>query len=299
MNDSLKQKIRKNWQGYLFVLPVIAVISFFKIGPMFTALSMSFFRWDGVTTPDFIGLDNFRRMIGDSVFRVSLVNIGILTLAGVASFTLLPFIAAVLVRHIKNGFARSIYRLFFIVPMVVPTIVTFLMWRWIYDMNFGVLNQLLVALGLESFVQPWLGQSSTALLSIIFVNFPWIGTIGFLIFLAGLQSISTDLYEVTKIDGISAWKRLLFLEIPLVKSQFRLVIVLAVIQFAQSFENILILTNGGPGNSTMVPALYMYTLGFMFNEMGYASSIGVTLFVLILAVTIFNQIMIKNTEAID
>ncbi|MNI74051.1 L-arabinose transport system permease protein AraP [compost metagenome] len=154
-------------------------------------------------------------------------------------------------------------------------------------------------IGLESWTHAWLGESKTAIWSIIFVNFPWIGGITFLLYLAGLMSISSELFEVAKIDGMNPWQRFLRVELPLVRSQIKLVMVLTIIQQIQSFENILVLTNGGPGETTISPALYLYTKGFSYNEMGYASSIGLVLFMILLLLTWINNRFIKNTEKID
>lgn len=136
-------------------------------------------------------------------------------------------------------------------------------------------------------------------LSIIFVNFPWIGGITFLLYLAGLMSIPSELFEVAKLDGMNAWQRFIRLELPLVRSQVKLVMVLTIINQIQSFENVLVLTNGGPGDKTITPALYLYTKGFSYSEMGYASAIGLVLFVILLLLTLINNKFVKNTDKID
>jgi raffinose/stachyose/melibiose transport system permease protein len=182
--------------------------------------------------------------------------------------------------------------------MVVPYIIIFLLWRWIY-MGDGAINQFLTVVGLEQLTQTWLGDSDLALWSIVFVNFPWIGGIYFLIFLAGMITISPELYEVGRIDGISKWQRFWRIELPLIKNQIRLVVVLAFINQFQSFENVLVLTNGGPGFSTLTPALYLYKQGFEYNELGYASAIGVVVFVILVTVTLLFNKLIKPTDKLD
>ena len=166
-------------------------------------------------------------------------------------------------------------------------------------MSNGMLNTLLKSIGLDSWTHAWLGESATALASIIFINFPWIGGIYFLIYLAGLITISPELFEVGKIDGISAWQRFLHIELPLIRNQIRMVVILAFIHQYQSFENILVLTNGGPGFKTLTPALYLYKKGFEYNELGYASAIGVLIFASLVLFTIVANKIIKPTEKLD
>lgn len=173
-----------------------------------------------------------------------------------------------------------------------------MLWRWIYLSN-GVLNTLLRQLGLDSWTHAWLGDSTTALASIVFVNFPWIGGIYFLIYLAGLLTISPELYEVGKLDGMNGWQRFWYIELPLLRNQIRLVVILAFIHQYQSFENVLVLTNGGPGFTTLTPALYLYKKGFEYNELGYASAIGVMIFLILILFTFVANKAMKQTEKLD
>lgn len=152
-------------------------------------------------------------------------------------------------------------------------------------MGNGIINTFLESAGLGSWTQAWLGDSGTALWAIVFVNFPWVGGISFLIFLAGLVSIPKELYEAGTIDGMGTFQRIVYLELPQLITQFRLVLLLACIHQFQSFENVLVLTNGGPGYKTLTPALYLYKRGFEYNELGYASAIGVALFAVMLLIT--------------
>lgn len=291
--------LRRHWKGYAFLIPVFLVLATFKYVPFFNAVLMSFYNWNGANIREFIGLDNYIQLFQDPVFFTSLKNIGIFTLSGIAIQLTFPLLAAVLVFHITNKKLQDQLKVWFIIPLVIPSMVIFLTWQWIYAGDYGVLNEMLKLLGLESWTHAWLGESKTAIWSVIFVNFPWIGGINFLLYLAGLMSISSELFEVSKLDGMNAWQRFFHLEFPLVRSQIKLVVVLTIIQQIQSFENVLVLTNGGPGNSTITPALYLYSKGFSYNEMGYASAIGVLLFIVMLMLTWVNNRFVKNSEKID
>ncbi|RED87866.1 carbohydrate ABC transporter permease [Cohnella phaseoli] len=290
---------RRQWKGYIFLIPIFLVLGTFKYIPFFNAVKMSFYNWNGANVKEFVGFDNFVRLFQDDTFYTSLKNIGIFTASGVLIQLTVPLLAAVLVFHVKQLKLQNLLKVWFVVPLVIPSIVIYLTWQWIFAGEYGVLNQLLEQLGLESWTHAWLGESKTAIWSIVFVNFPWIGGITFLLYLAGLMSIPSELFEVAKLDGMNAWQRFIQLELPLVRSQVKLVMVLTIINQIQSFENVLVLTNGGPGDKTITPALYLYTKGFSYSEMGYASAIGLVLFVILLLLTLINNKFVKNTDKID
>lgn len=291
--------LRKHWKGYAFLIPIFIVLGTFKYIPFFNAVKMSFYNWNGANVREFIGFDNFLRLFQDDTFYASLKNIGIFTISGVVIQLTLPLLAAVLVFHVTSAKLQNALKIWFVIPLVIPSIVIFLTWQWIYEGEYGVLNQFLEMVGLESWTHAWLGESKTAIWSIVFVNFPWIGGINFLLYLAGLMSISKELFEVSRLDGMNPWQRFIRLELPLVRSQIKLIMVLTIIGQIQSFENVLVLTNGGPGDTTITPALYLYSQGFSYNEMGYSSAIGLVLFMILLLLTLINNTLIKNTEKID
>ncbi|MCR8634227.1 MULTISPECIES: carbohydrate ABC transporter permease [Paenibacillus] len=292
-----RRKLNKHLIAYSFLIPIFVSMGLFKYYPFYTAILKSFYQWNGANINKFIGLNNFVQLLSDPTFYVSLKNVTILTISFVLIQLTLPLYAAVGVFH-SNKKLQNGYRVLFLVPMVVPYIIIFLLWRWIYMSN-GMLNVLLKSIGLESWTHAWLGESATALGSILFVNFPWIGGIYFLIYLAGLITISPELFEVGRMDGMNAWQRFLHIELPLIRNQIRLVVILAFIHQYQSFENILVLTNGGPGFTTLTPALYLYKKGFEYNELGYASAIGVLIFAILVLFTLAANKLIKPTEKLD
>jgi raffinose/stachyose/melibiose transport system permease protein len=292
-----KRMLKKHLIAYSFLAPIFLSMGLFKYYPFFTAILKSFYQWNGANINKFIGFDNFIKLLSDPTFYVSLKNVTILTVSFVLIQLTFPLYAAVGVFHSNKKFQNG-YRVLFLVPMVVPYIIIFLLWRWIYMSN-GLLNTLLKHIGLDSWSHAWLGESATSIGSIIFVNFPWIGGIYFLIYLAGLITISHELFEVGKLDGMNGWQRFLHIELPLIKNQIRLVVILAFIHQYQSFENILVLTNGGPGFTTLTPALYLYKKGFEYNELGYASAIGVMIFAILVLFTLTVNRLIKQSEKLD
>ncbi|WP_407267788.1 carbohydrate ABC transporter permease [Radiobacillus sp. PE A8.2] len=294
----MNQVVRKMFIAYIFLLPAVLTLGIIKYFPFAQGVYKSLFSWNGANVDKFIGLDNYIELFQDPVFLTSLLNIVIITISYLIGQIIFPLTAAIGVFHLPKKI-QSVYKTLFIVPMIVPLIIIFLLWRWIYMGDYGVINELLNVIGLENWARDWLGNSETALWSIVFVNFPWIGTIAFLIFLAGLIAISPELYEAGRIDGMGVWQRIRYIELPLIKNQIRLVVILSVITPFQSFENILILTQGGPGYRTMTPAYYLYKSGFEYNQLGYASAIGVVVFVILITFTILANKFIKPSERLD
>lgn len=289
---------------YLFLIPVYALIVTFKYIPFFTAIRKSFFNWDGGNTDIFIGFRNYIELIGDRVFRQSLGHVAVVCVAYILISVTIPLLAAELIFALRSTRAQNTLRTVFTFPMVVPGVVTILLWKWIFAGDYGILNQFLKAVGLENLARPWMGSSSSALTSIIFIGFPWLGNASlggmqFLIYFGALQKIPKDLYEVAKIDNINVLQRFVYIDIPMLFSQFKLMITLAVINGLQLFDSVYILNRGGPGTSTMTPAVYIYEQGFNYGRMGYSSAIGVVLFAIIMVITIINQVMLRTSDAID
>jgi raffinose/stachyose/melibiose transport system permease protein len=296
---SLIRKIWKVRQAYFFLVPIFVCLILFKYGPFVIAIVKSFYQWNGANVNKFVGLDNFVQMIRDQTFHDSLGNIVILTLGALVAHLTLPLLAAVLVFHIGRKRLSEWMRVLFIIPLVVPGIVVIRIWSWIYEGQGGVLNEFLKFIGLGQFTHAWLGESGTSIWALVFFNFPWIGGIFFLIYLAGLMSISPELFEAGSMDGLNVWNRFWRLELPLIRSQIKLIVMLTVITQIQNFELPLILTNGGPGDSSLTPALHLYNRAFTYNEMGYASAIGLVLFLVILILTVINQKLMKSSDKID
>lgn len=293
--------VRRMWrsrQAYFFLIPIFVFLALFKYEPFLVAIVKSLFKWNGANVNEFAGLDNFVLMFADRSFLASLRNVVYLTLGALAANLTLPLIAAVLVYHLRSRRLANSVRVLFILPLVVPGVVVIRIWSTIYEQG-GALNQLLKLIGLGSYTHAWLGEQSTALWALIFYNFPWIGGMFFLLYMAGLMAIPGDLFEAGNMDGMNRWSRFWRLELPMLRSQIKLVVMLTVISQIQNFELPLILTNGGPGDASLTPALHLYNRAFTHNELGYASAIGVVLFIIILLLTVINNKFMKPTETND
>lgn len=280
---------------YLMLVPTFALLLTFNYYPAFMGLYRSFFVWDVGLPAQFIGLGNFVKLFGeDTVFLKSLGNVSILTLWRVVSGVTIPFLVAELIFNLRNHVSQYTYRVLMILPAVVPGIVHLLLWQFIYDGTHGLLNAILGAVGLEGWKQPWLGNPKTALYAVIFMGFPWVSGVTVLIYLAGLQGISREVIDSAQVDGCTGLRRIFAIDVPLIMGQIKLITVLSIIGGLQSWVAVFVMTEGGPGTASMVPGLWMYNNAFLWNKMGYASAIGMFLFLLIFALTLFNMKFVKS-----
>ncbi len=294
-NLTLLQRILRYKESYLLLLPTFILILIFNYYPAASALYHSFFDWNGANINRFSGINNFVTMAHDTILWQSFGNLLQLTLISVVISLIFPLGAAALIFHLRDLRLAYFYRVLFVVPMVVPSLVVLLIWRFIYSPNLGLLNQILKMVHLETWVRPWLGDFTLALYAIMFIGFPWVAGIGTLIYLAGFQGIPAELLDAAEIDGASTRQRFFFVEIPLVMSQIKLVLILTIIGSIQSFTTILVMTNGGPGTNTMVPGLFLYRNAMQYNKMGYACAIGTVLFLITLVLTYLNTRYLKSS----
>ncbi len=297
--EGLRHRIWRNRHAYVFLLPALLLLSTIKYYPFFTAFVESLFDWNGINLNKFIGFGNYREMLQDEKIRVAFANVFKISLATIVINLTLPLLVATLVFRIKNVRLQNFLKIGFIVPLVVPMMVLILLWRWMYAGDFGLINQILTNIGLAEWKHSWLGDPATALWAIVFVGFPWVAGLPFLLYLAGLQNISEDLYEVAQLDGAGPVRRFLSIEFPLISSQIKLVLMYSLIQAFQVFEAPYALTNGGPGITTYTPSLHIYDQAFNYGRFGYASSIGVAMFIVLMILTLAVQKLMKNTDKID
>ncbi len=306
------RKALNEWPLYLLVIPSLVAVLTFSYFPVLSAVYHSFFDWRGGDAKEFIGFDNFTRAFSDEQLRYSFFVIFILVIANV--FKMIPSIAvAVLVHRLVSENAQYYYRLLLVLPMIVPGLVTLFIWKFFLDPNFGALNAFLDITGLKTLLIwldqtflhwgvfradapiAWLSQPKLIIPSLIIWGFPWIGATGVLIFLAGLQSIGTDVYEAAELDGVGPLSKFFYIELPLILTQVRLNLILMVIGTLQGFglQLLLLGDSGGPEGAGMVPGLWMYNRAFGAGEFGYACAIGLMLFVFILALTWVNNKFIR------
>jgi len=261
----------------------------FNYYPALSGLAHAFTEWETGRAAHWIGLDNFRRMARDEFLRLSVINQVWLLVASLLKTLIAPLAAAEMLFHLRSKRWQYALRTAFLIPMVVPGMVGVLLWGFLYDPNIGLLNNALSSLGLNGLTRAWLGDWRTALPALVGIGFPWIGGLALLIYLAGLIAIPQDVLDSCAVDGATGWRRLWSVDLPLLRGQMKLLAVLTIIGTLQDFGSILVLTGGGPGLATHVPALHMYYQAFRFGHYGYASAIGFILFLVILAFTVANM----------
>ena len=285
--------------AYWFILPTFAALIALKYYPAASAVYHSFFQWDGATAGRFVGLANYAQLFRDEIIHVSAVNVVKFIMGRSFLNLVFPLLAAKLVFHVRHQRAAYLYRVLLTSPIVVPSMVLLLLWKFIYHPYDGLLNQLLDAVGLGSWRRAWLGDFQTALYAVIGIGFPWVTGIGnagfaFLIYLGGLQSIPKEIFDAAAVDGAVSLRRFFRVELPMIASQLKLILILTIINTMESYVPVMVMTGGGPGVSSMVPGLYLYESAFLYDKFGYASAIGVVMTLILLVVTYISQRSIKS-----
>lgn len=250
-------------------------------------LQTSFLSWDGIShVKQFVWFDNYISVImHDPVFWQSFWHATQITVAALIFQNSLALILALIVnRKIKFG---TTYRMLFFLPPILSEIVVGLIWAWIYDGNYGIFNQLLQGMGLAHLTRSWLADPHTAIWAIAMIHmwkgFGW----GFVILLAGLQTIPTELYEATRVDGAGSWARFRYVTLPMLMPVMVIVSVLTILGTMQIFALIMATTNGGPGYNTEVPITRIMASMLGSSRVGYAAAQGIIFGLILLAVSLF------------
>jgi len=284
--STLWTQIRKSWQAYALLAPIFIVMIIFVYYPPLLGLVRAFYNWAPNKVPIFIGLQNFVAYLEYSESGREIANMTKLLSFNLISGVVVPFIMAELIFSIRSSLSKEVYRLAMVIPILVPGVVFLLLWKHIYDANIGPINGLLEIVGLSNLTRDWLGDPATALYAIMGVGFPWVSGISTLIVLGGLAQMPDSVFDASLLDGCTGPRRWVQIDLPLILSQIRLLVILAVINGITSIQNILILTRGGPGYATSVPALRMFLRAFTTNEYGVGSAIGVLLFIAAMGMTL-------------
>ena len=281
-------KVKSTLENYLFILPAILIFAIFYIIPFIWVFQLGFYEWDGILpTRIFVGLDNFKEVFfDDSIWWSSVRNAGYISFIALTFQNALAFLLAwACDREIRM---KNFYRVIFFIPPVLSEVVVGLVWQWILDGNYGLLNHWLINLGFPQLANNWLSDPRTALTTVALVHswkgFGW----GFLIFLAGLQTIPRELYEAARVDGANAWNSFTKITIPLMIPVAVLVGILTILGTMQAFVLIIAMTGGGPAYHTQVPVLRILASMRGSSRFGYACAQGIT-FGLILMIVSFIQ----------
>lgn len=285
----MKGKVKEQLAGWLFVSPALVGLLFFTLGPAIACLVLAFFRWDIFQPPSYVGAANFQKLSNDPLFLQSIkvtvsyavfaIPMGITTALGLA----------LLVNQKLPG--MTVFRTIFFLPNVVAGVAMMLVWRWMFNPDFGVINQGLELIGviplmeLLGFGRPqWLSSRGGAIPALVLMSLAGTGG-AMMIFLASLQNIPQALTEAAELDGAGPIRRFRHVTLPLLTPTVFFLMVVGVIGALQVFAEALVMTNGGPANATLFYNLYLYNNAFAYFRMGYACAMAVLLFAAVLCLT--------------
>jgi multiple sugar transport system permease protein len=275
---------KRTWSGVWFCVPFLVVYAAFLIYPMLLGVRMSLFNWSltGTGTDQFLGLENYREMLGDEAVWLSLWNTVLFTLMSTPPLVGIALLMALLTNRAMRF--RWIYRLAYFAPYVLPVSVVTLIWTWLYQPGFGLINGTLTALGFSEI--EWLTDSQWAMIAVVIATVWWTVGFNYLLYLAGLQDIPEELYEAADLDGAGWFARLRDITLPLLRRTTGLVLVLQILASLKIFDQIYLMTEGGPNFATRPIIQYIYESGFTNYRIGYASAVSYMFFAVIVLVSI-------------
>ncbi|MFL5736161.1 MAG: carbohydrate ABC transporter permease [Actinomycetota bacterium] len=269
--------------GWVYVLPAFAIYAAFNIVPLIQGINLSFYNWDGISQGTWAGLANYKDFFTDPVIRASYLH----TVVLIVFYSFIPtaiglFLAALLSRMRIRGL--TVFRMLLFLPTVLTDVVLAIAWTNIYDPQ-GALNNFLRAVGLGGLARPWLGDYHWAL--------PAVGVFGawedygfcMILFLAGVMKIPQSLYEAARVDGANAFREFFTVTLPGLRFELTVVVVLTMIDALGTFDEVFIMTQGGPGTATTVPAFQVYSRAFLEGRVGSAAAMGITLMLIVFAVS--------------
>ncbi len=275
---------RSDLAGLAFVLPFLIAYGLFLIWPIIQGFRMSLFNWSltGSGTDEFMGLGNYREAFNDANFWSSIWHTILFTLLSTPPLVILSLVLALLANRVIP--AKWLFRLAFFAPYLLPVSVVVLIWNWLYQPGFGLINNYLTRIGVGEV--GWLSDVDVAMISVVIVTVWWTIGFNFVLYLAGLQEIPADIYEAAALDCATGLEQVRSITVPLLARTTTLILVLQVLASLKVFDQIFLLTNGGPNFSTRPVIQYVYEQGFTTYRVGYASAISYAFFLLILVVSL-------------
>jgi multiple sugar transport system permease protein len=274
---------RTNWPAVLFFLgPTTVAFVVFSYFPLARAIYMSFFDWNFIKPPGpFVGLLNYLNSLRSASFRIDLTNTVILFLFALGLGFWVPIVQALLLDQLR-GLTHRVAKYLYLLPMAIPTVASFLVWKWIWDPGLGLANAILGLFGLKP--QAWLGDPHLVKLTL---RIPYLlgGGMNVMIFLAAVQGVSPELYEAAELDGAGSWTRLWRITLPSIWHMVTILFILTLTQALLAFDDVFVMTGGGPGQSSATIVYGIYTVAFQQMMMGQAAAWAVIVLILTLIAT--------------
>ncbi|WP_099469537.1 carbohydrate ABC transporter permease [Konateibacter massiliensis] len=293
MNLTKQKKFDK--VAFAFIAPAFVFFTMFIIVPTLASVYYSFTSWDGISpNVKFIGLANYKEIFTSARFGNALKNTVILTVFISIVENAMALSLALIVDNVRWG--KNIFRSAFYIPVLISGIVSGFIWKIMYNYNFGTINSVLQSAGLDGLKQDWLGNTKLTLI-MVGVVLVWKGAGYYMvIYLASLQSVSVDLIEAAQIDGASPWQRFRAITIPLISGAFTINFTLSLINGLKVFDQINVMTDGGPGFTTETLVYLLYKVGFNEGRQGFGTAVGIMLLFIIIILNTLQQKFLRSKE---
>ncbi|WP_208589755.1 carbohydrate ABC transporter permease [Gracilibacillus suaedae] len=290
MQDILKAK---HWI-IISLLPALLLYTFIVIVPIFWSSYYGFFKWSGMNEPSFIGWANYLEVVNDPIFWRALKNNMIIVVASVFGQVPIALLLALLLR--KTTLFQRFVRSAVFLPMVISTVVVGLIWGYIYNPEFGIVNALLEMLGLESWTRAWLSDPAVNMYAVsVPIIWNYIGPY-LIIFIAAIQNIPTEIEDAAKMDGANGFRKLFYITLPMMWTTIKVAVVLCISGSLKAFDQVFVMTGGGPAQSTELLATYMYNNTFMTYRYGYGSAVSTMIIIVSLILILISQILMRRKE---
>lgn len=287
-----KGKLHRSVIPFLFICPVIVMNLIFFCLPFLQSLAMSFFEWPLLGEKTFVGLGNYQTLLADDQFRTSLLFTMKYTLFVTSALFLMAFILALLIDGKFKGV--TLFRTIYFSPVVISMTSCSLIWLWIYNDLYGILNYILQKLHIIDEAILWMGSEKTSLPAIVFMITWKMAGFSMLIILAAFQSVDTEVYESAAIDGASKARQFFHITLPIIRPQVGLALIMSVIGSVLAFEQFLIMTKGGPTETTTTLVHYIYNTSFKYYNFGYGSAMTIVLLMIMLALSFAQMRLLKD-----
>ena len=291
--------VLNRWRSWVWVLPALALLLVFVYYPIVENLRLSLYSWNAFSAhPVFVGLDNYKTAAEDPIFWRALRNNTVFAVTSLVFQVGFSLVLAAVLEEFVHQRLRGILRTIYFIPAVISITVAGILFSFLYNPQIGLLNRALGALGLDSWQHSWLGEPGTAMWSIIAMS-QW-QSIGYtaILFVVAIQRIPTEMHEAAKVDGAGAVRRFFAVTVPMVREMTTLITILTISGAFLVFNEVMVMTAGGPSNSSQVLGTWLYRNAFLNDDMGYASAIATVIFVITLAVGAL-QIVVSRRRRIE
>ena len=276
---------RMRWQSLVWVVPALVLLLVFVYYPIIENLRLSLFSWNAFSVrPTFVGLDNYRTAMGDPIFWRALRNNTVFAVVSLVCQVGFSLVLAAVLEEFVHQRLRGILRTIYFIPAVISITVAGILFSFLYNPQIGLVNRLLGSVGLENWQHSWLGEPGTAMGSIIAMS-QW-QSIGYttILFVVAIQRVPREFHEAAKVDGAGPVRRFFSVTVPMVREMTTLVIILTISGAFLVFNEVMVMTAGGPSNSSQVLGTWLYRNAFLNDDMGYASAIATVIFLITLTI---------------